>query len=156
MSERRKPYMALQFQAGHDGSKIARVEFFQAKAWRLRPSFESMYPAQLWDNLYRLRIEGAWWWAREGGARYPFVTLDEAWFLAHKTASEVAGLPGPKILAGPDFWPKATMIGMVDGLRGRTHLVCPPWVSPQGIWWTRVVGGGRKPVPCNALVPCPQ
>jgi len=151
MSERRKPYMALQFQAGFNGAKIARVEFFQAKLWRIRPSFESLYPAELWDDLYRLRIEGVWWWACEKGTRYPFVTLAEAWYLTRKVASEVAGLPGPKMLDCPDLWPQVPAIAMVDGLKSRTQIICRPWISQQGIWWTRVVGGGKRPVPCSAL-----
>lgn len=153
MSERRKAYFGIQLQHGPSGTKVSRLEIYPARLWWLRPSFREMYPNEVWDSLFRVRVDGRWWWIRsESGQRFPFYTHAEMWRVISTYAARIVGAPSrPEPLVLPPLQKGDAIIAHVDGLRTKTMLKSQPWFSGQ-ICWAEVVGI-IDPLPLNTIYP---
>lgn len=156
MSERRKAAYGLQVQHGPNGTKVTRLEIYPARLWWLRPSFRALYPSELWGNLFRIRIDGRWWWLKtKGSKRYPFITHSEAWRVIGSYAAGLVGLNVPhQEIVIPDFHRGDLVIAHVEGLRTRTQIRHDPW-GDEDVWWVQIVGISG-PVPLNSLLPCSE
>lgn len=154
MSEHRKAAYGLQVQHGPNGTKVTRLEIYPAHLWWLRPSFRALYPSELWGNLFRVRVDGRWWWLKtKGSRRYPFFSHAEAWRVIGSYAAGLVGVTVPhQEIVAPDFQKGKLVIAHVEGLRTRTQIRREPWFVGD-VWWVQVVGIS-SPVPLNALLSC--
>lgn len=157
MSEHRKATYGVQLQHGSVGSKIARIETYRARLWWGRPSFRKIYPNEVWDGLFRIRVDGHWWWLKsQRGDRFPFYTHSETWRLLSAYTAEKAGIAA---LTEPVFLPAYhkgdEVIAHVEGLRTKTRIKAAPWLD-MSVCWVEVVGISGT-VPSNAIWPwCPD
>lgn len=151
MSEQRKSVYGLQLQHGPAGSKMARIEVYPARLWWFRPSFRDLYPNEVWDWLFRVRVNGRWWWLKNRvGGRYPFYTHGEAWRMISAYAATQVGICAQlEPVVVPSLSKGDEVIAHVDGLRTKAQIKEAPWVD-EGVCWVGVVGV-PTPVPVNMV-----
>lgn len=151
MSEYRKAAYGIQVQHGPDAAKATRFELYRAGLWWFRPSFRDLYPEEVWDDLFRVRVDGRWWWLRDGeGQRYPFYTHVEAWRVISLFTARLVALP-IKIdpVPIPTIRKGDLVVTHVDGFRTKTFIRTEPWLDHY-VYWTQVVGIPH-PLPVNSV-----
>lgn len=138
------------------GKASAKIKVHSAVEWEDKYSIWTAYPHCDLERLYRLEVNGRWFWPRPEDNRYPFLSADELMaHIANLSAKEmgiaVARAVPPRPEGAPEngAWIEYGLNTPQGAIRTRSRIMGEPFLE-NGVWWMKIMGE-RMPVPCNAI-----
>lgn len=133
------------------GAASLKLKIYSATEFEDNYRFWNAYSGCDMEALYRLKVNGRWFWPRPGDNRFPFLNAEELWGQVTHLAGDGQGIPA-SLPTAPDAFPESgSWVKYMDTeqCRTRSRTMGSPYLE-NGVWWIRVMGE-KLPVPCNAV-----